>query len=113
LRPRDEQRASRLLRQLARAAEGADGSEGIEPRSHAAVHPVLYLVVGVSRLGRDLVRIDRELDGLRGLGMGTCMGMGMRMGMGMGIVSSQAAKAAKVRNHTLCSAASMLCSTGE
>ena len=107
MRPRDEQRASRLLRQLARAAEGADGSEGIAPRSHAAVHPVLYLVVGVSRLGRDLVRIDRELDGLRGLGMGTCMGMGMCM------VSSQAAKAAKVRNHTLCSAASMLCSTGE
>ena len=80
MRPRDEQRTSRLLRQLARAAEGA---EGIVPRSRAAVHPVLYFVKGVSRLGRDLVRIDRELDGLRGLCMcmGKCMGMGTCMGM--------------------------------
>ena len=77
MRPRDEQRTSRLLRQLARAAEGP---EGIAPRSRAAVHPVLYFVEGVSRLGRDLVRIDRELDGLRGMGMG--MGKCMSMGMG-------------------------------
>ena len=58
-------------RQLARAAEGP---QGIAPRSRAAVHPVLYFVEGVSRLGRDLVRIDRELDGLRVLGMGVGMG---------------------------------------
>ena len=80
MRPRDEQRTSRLLRQLARAAEGA---EGIVPRSRAAVHPVLYFVKGVSRLGRDLVRIDRELDGLRGMGMGMGMCMGMSTCMGM------------------------------
>ena len=73
MRPRDEQRTSRLLRQLARAAEGP---QGIAPRSRAAVHPVLYFVEGVSRLGRDLVRIDRELDGLRGMGMGVGMCMG-------------------------------------
>ena len=85
MRPRDEQRTSRLLRQLARAAEGA---EGIAPRSRAAVHPVLYFVKGVSRLGRDLVRIDRELDGLRGMCM--CMGVGMCMCMGtcMGMCST-------------------------
>ena len=85
MRPRDKQRTSRLLRQLARAAEGP---QGIAPRSRAAVHPVLYFVEGVSRLGRDLVRIDRELDGLRGMcmGVGKCMSMGMGtcMSMGMG-----------------------------
>ena len=49
---------------------------------------MLYFVKGVSRLGRDLVRIDRELDGLRGMcmGVGKCMSMGMGtcMSMGMG-----------------------------